>query len=242
MIDEGKTVSFCSLFDDNTSSVMEVTTTTTSSTSTTTSSTSSTTTSSSTTNTSTSTTTTTNTSTTIFSCKEDYTMRNSSFGKICVPDNCFLKVPFYKQEHESWCGPAVVQMISEYYSISRLQSNLANSMRTDEVTTCGMLVKLFEDFGFRTIVKKEDEYDDIYSYVHETVCLDKNPLVVLQRLNTDDQVNGHYRIIVGLDDKRVYFLDSTIGLISATKEDFNNLWKKNQNVEDDNVTIMPKPV
>jgi ABC-type bacteriocin/lantibiotic exporter with double-glycine peptidase domain len=159
----------------------------------------------------------------------------------CVPKACYIDVPLHLQEMDTWCGPAVVQMISGYYGISRIQANLAASMKTGNVTNVGMLWKLFADFGFKVNGSQEGQADRRLVELERTVCEEKVPVVVLQRLSVNDTKYGHYRIVVGFDAGRVFVLDPIIGLSAYGREDFTALWRKNRDVETGNVALVPTP-
>ena len=114
-------------------------------------------------------------------------------------------------------------------------------MKTGNVTTVGQLWKLFNQFGFNVTVTDKGRPDERLSDVERTVCREKTPVVVLQRLTVNDTKYGHYRIVVGFDGDVVYTLDPIVGLVSYSRVDFIGLWRQNADVESDNVAIVPYP-
>ncbi|MFH1403468.1 MAG: cysteine peptidase family C39 domain-containing protein [Candidatus Altiarchaeota archaeon] len=224
------------LFGHMTSTTSNTTSTTTQST---TSSTSSTSTTTTTTSTSTTTTSSTTTSTTLFECSEGFELREVLGDDVCIPSDCFLNVPYMRQEQDNWCGPAVIQMVSGYYGVNRLQTNLATGMRTGEITTVDMLVKILEKQGFITDVYKEDDFEDWFIELNKRVCVKKTPVIVLQRIDYGDKDRGHYRVVVGMDALNVYALDPILGLRVFTWEEFQKLWEGNRETRYDNLLIVP---
>ncbi len=199
------------------------------------------TTTSSTTSTTSSTASTTSSTTTLFTCPSGSRQETVDGRGDCVPKSCFIDVPFRRQEEASWCGPAVVQMVSEYWGVSRTQANLARGLKTEDTTGIGMVSRLFRDFDFKVNVTSEGDPQEKLERLLYTVCVRKTPVVVLQRLTVNDTTYGHYRIVAGYEPGRVFVVDPIMGLTAYSVQDFYLLWRSNAQVESDNVALTPTP-
>jgi hypothetical protein len=135
----------------------------------------------------------------------------------------------------------VVQMISGYYSASRVQSTIAESLSTGNITQVWRLWKLLNDYYFQVNVTVGGNAQHKLSEVEREVCERKVPVIVLQRLTIDDMKYGHYRIVVGSDGNTIYVMDPIVELSSFSREEFLMLWRKNAEVESDNVAIVSNP-
>lgn len=136
--------------------------------------------------------------------------------------------PFQETLFKSMCGPASLKMVFDYYGVEKSEEEIAKlagtieNLGTDEAG----IKKAAESFGFKVIIKNESSFEDIQSY------LDKKIPVIVNwftrgRIDYDDsQVpDGHYSVVVGLDNDHIYLQDPEIGkLRKIAKEDFMKVW------------------
>lgn len=163
----------------------------------------------------------------------------------CQPVDCSLDIRFIEQDCRRCCGPAVMRMVFQYFGLGspvNLTSQvMKKALRPDNRTVRGTsdedMVRIFRENGFMADLAEDGEAGDLLGLIERTVCEGKSPLIVNQRLKAQDNVTGHYRIIVGLDSENVYCIDPAKGPVHYTRGDFMMIWKANMETEHDNITI-----
>jgi ABC-type bacteriocin/lantibiotic exporter with double-glycine peptidase domain len=142
--------------------------------------------------------------------------------------NLLLIKPFQETLFKSMCGPASLKMVFDYYGIEKSEEEIAKLAGTTEDlgTDEQGIKKAAESLGFKVEIKNESSFEDIQSW------LDKKVPVIVNwftkgRIDYDDsQVpDGHYSVVVGLDDKFIYLQDPEIGKLRKIKlNDFMKVW------------------
>ena len=135
-------------------------------------------------------------------------------------DGFYIDVPYFKQDTGYTCGPASLQMVFAFYGIQESEAGLTRELRTN--TDIGTKHKRLID-----AVSKRG----LFSYVNENAPLselrallaDSLPIIVHYReVGQDD---GHYSVVVGLDEKNIYLHDPWHGpKFSIAIEDFEERW------------------
>lgn len=144
-------------------------------------------------------------------------------------DNNFLPVkPFQETLHGSFCGPAVIKMVLDYYGIEKTEAEIAVLANKDD--NLGIsdqdIKRVVESFGLKVEIKNFASFEDIQ------VALDKNAPVIVDWMtrgradySEDELVDGHNSVVVGLDDENIYLQDPEVGrLRKIPKEDFIRVW------------------
>ncbi len=136
--------------------------------------------------------------------------------------------PFQEKLNAGYCGPAVLKMTLEYYGIEKAEEELATLAGTNEETGTDdkALQRVLESFGLKVTIKNEASFEDIQSW------LDKEVPVIVDwftrgRADYPDSAvaDGHYSIVVGLDDGFIYLQDPEIGsLRKLARNDFMKVW------------------
>ena len=136
--------------------------------------------------------------------------------------------PFQETLFKGMCGPASLKMIFGYYGIDKSEEEIAKlTGATEGLGTDGEgIKKVAESFGFKVEIKNESSLEDIQNYLNKKI-----PVIVnwftRGRIDYDDsQVpDGHYSVVVGLDDEFIYLQDPEIGkLRKIEKGDFIKVW------------------
>ena len=136
--------------------------------------------------------------------------------------------PFQETLFKSICGPASLKMVFDYYGIDKTEEEIARLAGTTEDlgTDEEGIKKAAESFGFKVEIKNESSLEDIQNYLSK-----KTPVIVnwfsRGRIDYDDsQVpDGHYSVVVGLDDEFIYLQDPEIGkLRKIERNDFMKVW------------------
>ncbi|MSU54295.1 MAG: hypothetical protein EXS48_00445 [Candidatus Staskawiczbacteria bacterium] len=136
--------------------------------------------------------------------------------------------PFQETLFKSMCGPASLKMVFDYYGIEKSEEEIAKlAGTTDDLGTDDQgIKKAAEELGFTVEIKNESSFEDIQVYLSK-----KTPVIVnwftRGRIDYDDsQVpDGHYSVVVGLDDEFIYLQDPEIGkLRKIERDDFMKVW------------------
>jgi ABC-type bacteriocin/lantibiotic exporter with double-glycine peptidase domain len=136
--------------------------------------------------------------------------------------------PFQETLNKSMCGPAVVKMILDFYKIDKSEAEIATQLNNDLKlgTTAETIKEFLESLDFSVEIKNFSEYEDIQKWLDQGV-----PVIVdwftRGRLDyPEDSVSeGHYSIIVGLDDQFIYLQDPEVGrLRKISREEFMYVW------------------
>jgi len=136
--------------------------------------------------------------------------------------------PFQETLHQSMCGSASLKMVFDYYGIEKSEEEIAKLARTTEDlgTDDQGIKKAAESLWFTVEIKNESSFEDIQDYLSK-----KTPVIVnwftRGRIDYDDsQVpDGHYSVVVGLDEEFIYLQDPEIGkLRKIEKSDFMKVW------------------
>lgn len=140
-----------------------------------------------------------------------------------------LKVKSFQETLNcSYCGPATLKILLKYYGIEKSEKELADMTGWDEdlgVDDKG-IKQAAETLGFKVKIKNNSSFKDIESWLRKGV-----PVIVdwFTRGRTDygdsDVADGHYSVVMGLDDKFIYLQDPEIGKMrKIEREDFMTVW------------------
>lgn len=121
-----------------------------------------------------------------------------------------LKIKPFRQQ-TGHCGPASLKMVLHYYGMDKSEQELI------ELTDCdmdlgveaGRLLTTAQDLGFNGYIKDTAELTDIKQEVVEY----KRPVIV-DWFSEDD---GHYSVVVDINDENIYLLDPEIGYVRAMR-------------------------
>jgi len=136
--------------------------------------------------------------------------------------------PFQETLFKSMCGPASLKIVFDYYGIEKSEEEIAKLAGTTEDlgTDEEGIKKAAESLGLKVEIKNESSFEDIQNYLNKKI-----PVIVnwftRGRIDYDDsQVpDGHYSVVVGLDDEFIYLQDPEIGkLRKIKKNDFMKVW------------------
>lgn len=133
-----------------------------------------------------------------------------------------LPVPFYKQETDFSCGPAVLRMIFEYfgknYSEQYLIASLAAS--ANDGTRHGKLLDTVRRHGFYALVSEGASLGDARQFVE-----DKKIPVIVNFIDPQDK-EGHYAVVVGMNNSHIFLNDPERGeKYSMDVRNFEAAWK-----------------
>jgi len=141
----------------------------------------------------------------------------------------FLRVkPFQETLGNSYCGPASLKIVLDYYGVVKTEKELGKMSGWDKnlgVDEKG-IKKAAEVLGFNVKIKDNSSYSDIQKWLAKGV-----PVIVdwftKGRIDyTDSDVSdGHYSVVAGFDGKFIYLQDPEIGKIrKLSRKDFMKVW------------------
>ena len=110
-------------------------------------------------------------------------------------------------------------MVLEYYGISKTEQELIKlTGSTAEIgVSANKLIKTVKRFGLDGFIKDKARIADIKDYV-----LHKKVPVIVDWFAEDD---GHYSVVVDIDQENIYLLDPSYGHIRAMRLDkFYRVW------------------
>lgn len=136
--------------------------------------------------------------------------------------------PFQETLHGSFCGPAVIKMILDFYGIQKTEVEIAVLSNKDDDLGIGAedIKRVLENEGLKVEIKNFASFEDIQS------ILDKGAPVIVNWFTRgrydypeDEVADGHYSVVVGLDKENIYLQDPEVGRVrTIPKEDFIRVW------------------
>jgi len=145
-----------------------------------------------------------------------------------ILNNLLSVKPFQETLHGSFCGPAVIKMVLDFYGIDKSEAEVAILSNKDDDLGIGDedIKRTLEGEGLKVEIKNFASFEDIQT------ALDKEVPVIVNWMtrgradyDEDDLVDGHYSVVVGLDEENIYLQDPEVGrLRKLLKKDFIRVW------------------
>jgi len=149
-----------------------------------------------------------------------------------------LQVPYIPQINANACGAAVLEMVYKYYGLDNItQQELMDEYQELEphgsgnfrLTTDNLVLDArkrgFESEWSRADLESLDEVTALLNFLIDN----KAPLIVCQKFTEALPLIGHFRIVVGIDNKTIYLHDpsSEIGGANLTwsVDKFLSFWQ-----------------
>lgn len=136
--------------------------------------------------------------------------------------------PFQETLHSGMCGPASLKIVLDYYGLVKSEQELAALTGT----TIGLgtddkgIARVAESLGFKVLIKNESDFSDIEGWLKKGV-----PVIVdwftrgREDYSPSEVADGHYSVVVGLDDDSIYLQDPEICEIrEIRRDDFLKVW------------------
>lgn len=129
-----------------------------------------------------------------------------------------LKVKPFRQK-TGYCGPASLKMVLGFYGIKKSENELAKL--TDSTIEAGVeagrLLEAAHSLGLEGYIKDDASIEDIREQV-----LGKSRPVIVNWFSKDD---GHYSVVVDVDNENIYLLDPELGYVRAMRlKKFYRVW------------------
>ncbi len=136
--------------------------------------------------------------------------------------------PFQETLHGGYCGPASLKMVLDYYGIDKSEEELALACNRDsDLGTDDVSIKnAAESYGLNVEIENNSSFDDISRWLNKGVPVIVNWFTRGRIDYGDEEVpDGHYSVVVGLDDEYIYLQDPEIGrLRKLSRDDFLRVW------------------
>lgn len=136
--------------------------------------------------------------------------------------------PFQETLHADMCGPASLKIVLDYYGMNKSEQVLAKltklvpGLGTDDKS----IAHAAESLGLNVQIENESTFNDIERWLKKGV-----PVIVdwFTRGRSDygdsEVADGHYSVVVGLDNEYIYLQDPEIGSErKIAREDFMKVW------------------
>lgn len=143
-------------------------------------------------------------------------------------DNLLPVKPFQETLHGSFCGPAVIKMVLDFYGIEKTESEVAGLSNKDEDLGISDqdIKRVLENSGLKVEIKNYADFEDIQT------ALDKKAPVIIDWMTRgrydyeeDEVADGHYSVVVGMDEENIFLQDPEVGRVrKIPKEDFIRVW------------------
>ncbi len=137
-----------------------------------------------------------------------------------------LNIPYFKQEKNTTCGVACVRMVFAFYGKEVSEYELEEACETSWVgNTCGELVQGVSKFGFEA-----EGIDHVSLEYLQSLLKQNSPLIALLDpavLYGGLEGFGHYVVIKGLEDDKIYYHDPDLDKdLARDVSDFMKAWNK----------------
>ncbi len=136
--------------------------------------------------------------------------------------------PFQETLHADMCGPASLKIVMDYYGMDKSEKELAEltklapGLGVDDKN----IANAAKSLGFKVETQNESSFEDIQNWLEKGV-----PVIVdwftrgRQDYDDSEVSDGHYSVVIGLDDEYIYLQDpETGGERKIDHEDFMKVW------------------
>lgn len=136
-------------------------------------------------------------------------------GNITQNNTTLLNVPDVRQPSNYTSGPAALQAVLAYYGTDVAVDELINQTNTTENGTLpDNLAQTARQKGFNAEIKENMTLQDLQQNINQG----KPVIIDIQAWRssnttgnwTDDQSDGHYMVVIGIDNQNVYLEDPAI--------------------------------
>ncbi len=136
--------------------------------------------------------------------------------------------PFQETLSADMCGPASLKIVLDYYGIEKSEDELAKLCRLKKglgIDDKGIKT-VAEKLSFKIKIKNNSSFKDIKNWLKKDV-----PVIVdwFTKGRNDypesETADGHYSVVMGLDDKFIYLQDPELGAMrKIERNDFMRVW------------------
>jgi ABC-type bacteriocin/lantibiotic exporter with double-glycine peptidase domain len=136
--------------------------------------------------------------------------------------------PFQETLHADMCGPASLKIVLDFYGLKKSEKEVTDIVPVVKGIGWGdkEITRVAKSLGLKVKVKNNSTFSDIEKWLRKGVPVIVDWLTKGRSDYDDSEVaDGHYSVVIGLDDKYIYLQDpETGGERKLTKEDFMRVW------------------
>lgn len=136
--------------------------------------------------------------------------------------------PFQETLHADMCGPASLKIVLDHYGIEKTEKELA--ILTKLVPGLGIddrsIAEAAKALGFKAEIKNRATFEDIAAWLSKGVPVIVDWFTRGRADYGDSEVpDGHYSVVVGLDEEFIFLQDPEIGgERRIARDDFMKVW------------------
>jgi predicted double-glycine peptidase len=133
-----------------------------------------------------------------------------------------LQVPYFKQDTDDSCGPAVLRMVTYFYEIPRSAREIQRLTNTDphHGTKNSDLEEAAREMGFDVEAKNDSTLEEMRK------VLEEEGLPVVANFIEPESENGHYTVVIGMDEENIILNDPLLGAeYKMPLKEFDERWK-----------------
>ncbi|MBI4403372.1 MAG: C39 family peptidase [Deltaproteobacteria bacterium] len=124
-------------------------------------------------------------------------------------------VPLVRQSTSYSCGAAALQSVLAFYGIEYMETEVMKAVRTKRVI--GTWSDAMADFAFENELAAENRQNLTLDDLRRNISLG-HPVIVEIQAWPDDPISdytdiwteGHYVVVIGVDERNIYFVDPSI--------------------------------
>lgn len=136
--------------------------------------------------------------------------------------------PFQETLDADMCGPASLKIVLEYFGTTKSEEELAGlcKVKKELGTDDKSIKKVAEKLGLKVKIKNNSSYKDIEKWLKKDVPVMVDWFTKGRAYCGDSSTaDGHYSVVMGLDDEFIYLQDPELGAMRKIKrEDFMRVW------------------
>ncbi|MCR4334590.1 MAG: C39 family peptidase [Patescibacteria group bacterium] len=136
-----------------------------------------------------------------------------------------MKIPYRSQNNHFYCAPASLQMLFEFFGVYKTQNDIAKKLNTNpqKGTEDKSIIDFVTKQGFFCYVNQDSTLEEIDDFIKKG-----HPVIV--NFIEPSQDEGHYALVVGMDEEEIILNDPWNGKgFKMTKKDFKKRWHNSDN-------------
>jgi ABC-type bacteriocin/lantibiotic exporter with double-glycine peptidase domain len=136
--------------------------------------------------------------------------------------------PFQETLHADMCRPASLKIVLNYYKINKTEKELAELTKVTQGLGVDdkKIAAIARSLHFKVTIKNKSTFADIEKWLSKGVPVIVDWFTRGRQDYSDSEVpDGHYSVVMGLNNKYIYLQDPEIGKQrKMTREDFMKVW------------------